>query len=316
MPGLRRILSELRYPTTLWSKLLAGLASLVFFGFLLLTAVAAFCLYHVLMPQHTSEHIDPGGLIGHVTPTAFLGPDGVRREGWFLPGANGAPVIVLCHGYGSNRGSGLALATSLQEHRYNVFLFNFSGHGESPRSHTTLGFREADELAGAFRMLLIRDDVDRERAAVWGLSMGGYAALEAAEKIPQVKFVLADSIYSSPLDLLAYQIDQIGPGTLPLVKPYSLLLFKLLNFRYRTRVSLIHNPSQLRNLTRIFIEGNDSPEFLRMTRAIYAAVPEPKEEWVLPRSNYPTLMDEEKRGYERRVTVFFLENLPITRRER
>ncbi len=316
MPGLRSILSELRYPTTLWGKLLAGLLSLVFFGFLLLTAVAVFCLYHVLIPQHTSENIDPAGLIGHITPTAFAAADGLRREGWFLPGAKGAPVIVLCHGYGSNRGSALALATSLQEHRYNVFLFNFSGHGDSPRGYTTLGFREANELVGALRMLLSRDDVDPERAAIWGLSMGGYAALEAAQRIPQVKFVIADSTYASPLDLMAYQIEQIGPGTLPLVKPYTLFLFKLLNFRYRARPSLTSNPSPLRNFTKLFIEGNDSPEFLRMTRALYSAVPEPKAEWVLPRSNYPTLMDEEKREYERRVTVFFLENLPVTRRER
>ncbi len=316
MPELRNILSELRYPTTVWGRLLAGLLSIVFFGFLLLTAVAGFCLYHVLFPQNTSENINPAGLIGHITPTAFLGPDGLRREGWFFPGAKGAPVIVLCHGYGSNRGSALALATSLQEHRYNVFLFNFSGHGDSPRRYTTLGFSEVEELAAAMRMLLTRDDVDRERAAIWGLSMGGYAALEAAKKIPQVKFVIADSIYASPLDLMAYQIDQIGPGTLPLVKPYTMLLFRLLNFRYRARPPLTQDPSRTRGVTKLFIEGTDSPEFLRMTQAIYNAAPEPKQQWVLPRTNYPTLMDEEKREYERRLTVYFLENLPVGRRER
>ncbi|HEY4682930.1 MAG TPA: alpha/beta hydrolase [Candidatus Acidoferrales bacterium] len=316
MPAVRNVLSELRYPTTLWARLLAGVLSIVFFGFLLLTAVVGFCLYHVLMPQNTSENINPARLIGHITPTAFATADGLRRVGWFLPGAKGAPVIVLCHGYGSNRGSALALATSLQEHRYNVFLFNFSGHGDSPGRYTTLGFGEVEELVGAMRMLLTRDDVDPERAAIWGLSMGGYVALEAAGKIPQVKFVIADSIYASPFDLMAYQIDQIGPGTLPLVKPYAMLLFKLLNFRYRARPPLTHDPSRLRAVTKLFIEGNDSPEFFRMTRAIYDVAPEPKQEWVLPRTNYPTLMDEEKREYERRLTVFFLQNLPVIRRAR
>jgi pimeloyl-ACP methyl ester carboxylesterase len=306
----------LRYPTRLWGKLLTALLSLVFFGLLLLTAVAGFCLYHVLIPQNTSENIDPSRLIGHISPTPFLAPDGLRREGWFFPGAKGAPVIVLCHGYGSNRASALALATSLQEHRYNVFVFSFSGHGDSPKKYTTLGFSESGELVAALRMLLIRDDVDRQRAAVWGLSLGGYAALVAAEKIPQVKIVVADSIYSSPLDFMSYQLEQIGPGTLPLVKPYTMFLFKLLNFPYRKRPPLTQDPFRLPGVTKLFIEGNDSPEFLRLTRAVYDAASQPKQEWVLPRTNYPALMDEEKREYERRLTVFFLQELPIAGRAR
>jgi hypothetical protein len=54
------------------------------------------------------------------------------RDGWFFPGRENAPTIVLCPGYQRNRGELLTLASSLQYHEYNVFLFDFSGQGTSP----------------------------------------------------------------------------------------------------------------------------------------------------------------------------------------
>ena len=79
----------------------------------------------------------------------------------------------------AQRADVLTLVTALQEQEFNVFLFDFSGHGTSP-GVTTLGYRETAELRAAVQTIATRDDVDPKRFGLWGVDMGGYAALEVA----------------------------------------------------------------------------------------------------------------------------------------
>jgi len=124
-----------------------------------------------------------------------------NRRGWFFPGFRGAPTIVLLHGYESSRGELLTLVSALQDHQYNVFVFDFAAHGANA-GVTTFGYREADEVRAAIDVIAKRNDVDVTRFGLWGYNLGAYAALREAEKDPRVRALALDSVYDYPRQMV------------------------------------------------------------------------------------------------------------------
>ena len=133
-----RILYELRYPSRWYTKILTALLAVAFFAVLATTAIAGFLLYRIVKPQRTSTDISMESFPGRPEIVGFSVPGLGKREGWFFPGLRGAPTIVLCHGYESSRGELLTLVSALQDHQYNVFVFDFAAHGVNP-GITTFG---------------------------------------------------------------------------------------------------------------------------------------------------------------------------------
>src|SRR5579863_7376432 len=81
------------------------------------------------VPDRKAAEIDQrnqhGELPGRPDEVTFEVPNGLgTREGWFFPGLRGAPTIILCHGYGSSRGELLTIVSTLQDHQFNVFVFD------------------------------------------------------------------------------------------------------------------------------------------------------------------------------------------------
>ncbi len=133
-------------------------------------------------------------MMGHPTVASFP-VEGGTRDGLFFPGLRGAPTVIVCHGYGAQRGDVLTLVTALQEHQFNVFLFDFIGHG-TVSGVTTLGYRETGELRSAMQYLATRDDVDPRHFGMWGTDMGGYAVLEVASTDKRVAAIAVEDPYS------------------------------------------------------------------------------------------------------------------------
>jgi len=106
-----QILSELRYPTRWYMKLLMAVVALAFFGLLAIGAIAGFLLNRIVRPQRTSSEISMQSFPGRPDAMQFSVPGLGNREGWFFPGFRGAPTIVLCHGYGSVSYTHLTLPT-------------------------------------------------------------------------------------------------------------------------------------------------------------------------------------------------------------
>src|SRR5204862_6015069 len=161
-----QILYELRYPSRWSTKILTALLALVFFAVLATTAIAGFLVYRIVKPQRTSTEINMASFPGRPEVLEFVVPGGAggaeKREGWFFPGLRGAATIILCHGYESSRGELLTLESALQDHQYNVFIFDFAAHG-AKAGISTLGYHEADEGRGAVDLLATRPDLDPTR---------------------------------------------------------------------------------------------------------------------------------------------------------
>src|SRR5580700_10067011 len=214
------VLSELRYPTTRLGKVLSGLLALVLFGFVAISTVSGFLLYQMIRPARTPTSFDLTVMMGHPTTFSFSLADGTTREGWFFPGLRGAPTVVVAHGYREQRADVLTLVTALQEQQFNAFLFDFTGHGTSP-GITTLGYRETQELRSAVQALSARDDVDPKRFGLWGVDMGGYAALEIATSDPHIGAVAVDNAYPDPRTMMQLQLKHSGLGVIPWVSRFT-----------------------------------------------------------------------------------------------
>src|SRR5947209_8407236 len=227
-----RLLSELRYPTTWSTKLLLVLFALVFFAVLATTAIAGFLVYRIVKPQRTSSEISMASFPGRPETVNFRMPHLGGREGWFFPGLRGAPTIVLCHGYESSRGELLTLVSALQDHQYNVFVFDFAAHGANT-GITTLGYREADELRKAVDTLAARDDLDPTRFGLWGYNLGAYAALLEAEGDKRIRALILDSVYDDPEQMLRVGVEHNGLGKFPLMIRSTQISFGYLNNGHR-----------------------------------------------------------------------------------
>jgi dienelactone hydrolase len=305
-----QIFHELRYPSRWYTKLLMALLALAFFAVLATMAIAGFLVYRIVKPQRSGSEISMASFPGRPEVLEFDVPGGLgKREGWFFPGLRGAPVIILCHGYESSRGELLTLESALQDHQYNVFVFDFAGHGVNA-GISTLGYREADEVHGAVDMLAKRDDVDPARFGLWGYNLGAYAALREAENDKRIRALVLDSVYDEPKQMVKVGVERNGLGKFPFMVRAAELSFEYLNYAHRDDPPVSRRLAALTGVPALYIQAGDDPELAETTRQIFLKAPEPREQAIIARGNFVSFNDEEKRTYENRVVTFFLVRLP------
>jgi pimeloyl-ACP methyl ester carboxylesterase len=303
------ILFELRYPTRWYMKLLTAIVALAFFGVLATAAIAGFLVYRIVKPQRASTEINMNTFPGRPDTVTFTVAGVGDRDGWFFPGLRGAPAILLCHGYGSSRGELLTLVSALQDHQYNVFVFDFTAHGELG-GVTTFGYKEAAALRAAIDALAARDDLNRNSFGLWGYNMGAYAALREAEGDPRVRALVLDSVYDKPQQMVKVEVEDNGLGGFPLMARSAEQSFEWLNYSYRENPPLSANLKAVAGVPKLFIEAVDDPELADITRQMFMKAPEPREQAIIPRGNFANMNDDDKRSYENRVVSFFLQHLP------
>lgn len=305
------ILYELRYPTKLYTKLFMALLALFFFAVLATAAIAGFLVYRIVKPQRTSSEIDMESFPGKPDLVDFTVSGLGTRHGWFFPGLRGAPTIILCHGYGSSRGELLTLVSALQDHQYNVFVFDFAAHGGNA-GITTFGYREADEVRAAADTVASRNDVDPARLGLWGYNLGAYSALREAENDHRIRAIVLDSVYDMPEQMVKIGVERTGLGGFPLMVRSAEFSFTWLNYKYREDPPLSKKLNTLAGIPKLFIEASDDPELADITRQMFEKAPEPRDQVMIPHGNFAAMEDNDKRDYENRVVSFFLLRLPAT----
>jgi pimeloyl-ACP methyl ester carboxylesterase len=305
-------ISELRYPTKWYSKLIVAVLALSFFMLLATAAISGYLVYRMVTPSQSYSKIDLDTFPGHPQPLSYTAAGREAREGWFFPGLKSAPTVLLCPGYLSSRGELVTLASALQDHQYNVFLFDFSAHGAS-RGRSTIGFHEVDELRAAIDAVAKRGDVDAGSFGLWGANVGAYVALREASRDPRVRAVVVESPYDRPEEMAGILVGRSGLGSLPLITRMTEWGFRWLNYQYRDEPPLKTRLGRLTGVAQLYLESSDEPALASITSDLFRSSPPPHELVVLTHGNYGGMLDEEKRDYENRVVSFFLGNLPLAR---
>ncbi|MCZ6751108.1 MAG: alpha/beta hydrolase [Acidobacteria bacterium] len=242
----------------------------------------------------------------------FESRDGLRLAGWFLPGTNGATVI-LTHGRGGNRTWMLPHADYLHRNGFSVLLFDFRFHGKSEGDVHTLGAKEPWDVEAAVDYLKARPDVDTERIGVQGNSLGAVAAIFAAAERPELKGVIADVPFKSLSSVIDHSFRRlVGLPSFPFA-PVSKFFWELrlgINMEDVEPVKVIGKISP----RPVFLidDLEDDPLPSDSVEAVYQAAREPKELWQIPECS-PHGKGWECKGeeYERRVLAFWRKTFGI-----
>jgi hypothetical protein len=135
----------------------------------------------------------------------FPTTDKLTLEGWFLPGASllanpgtRQPAVLFCHGVQDSADSNMA--DFIKKAGYTVLSFDYRGFGNSSKAELTAENLAEDSWA-AFEYLRSRPDVDPNRIAIYGHSLGAAMALGVGarafrENIP-VACVVSASAFST-----------------------------------------------------------------------------------------------------------------------
>lgn len=160
------------------------------------TAVVSYVVAdHVLHPPRDVPPWTPAGRGLAYERVGFAARDGVPLVGWWIPAAPAVGTIIFLHGYGASKAQALSVAPFLHAAGYNVLAYDARAHGESGGGHTTLGVDEVLDAQGAYDWVAGRGA--GAHVALFGWSMGGATAINAAPTLPGVAAIVADSSFAS-----------------------------------------------------------------------------------------------------------------------
>jgi uncharacterized protein len=186
---------------------------------------------------------------------AFDTADGVRLQGWFVPGSAG-PAVLVCNGNGGNRSLRAPLAAALARMGLHVLLFDYRGYGGNPGRPTEEGL--AADARAALDYLTGRPEVDPARVVYLGESLGAAVALRLAVERPPAALVLR-----SPFASLA----EVGQLHYPLLPVWLLL---------RDRYDSAALAGRLAAPLLVLAGGRDRIVPADHSRRLFAAAPQPK----------------------------------------
>jgi pimeloyl-ACP methyl ester carboxylesterase len=258
---------------------------------------------------------------------SFTATDGVRIEGWFLPGPAGAergPAVVFVHGWLWNRTGNVAglvpftdrdvdfLPTirAVHDAGMHVLTFDLSNHGRSGRRFPmTFGAWEGRDLLGAMSYLRNRPDVDPVRIGVLGTSMGGNTALEAAPYCQPLPAMMLIQPNRAGTFISRFGKDHLGKTFGSAVLPPTDLAYAALRAPLPSKADPSVAARQLTNTTCFYVQGTGDPwGTMSDVEAMVAATPR-----VLPLVKYPSTGRYEGyryiTEYADQVAEFFAEHL-------
>lgn len=286
-------------------------------GALLMAAlVAAVGWYGAERAMHPARERDAAALrrysFAAVTQTvSFASRDGTPLAGWFVPGDGRASgTVVVLHGYGQARWDMLPHAAYLHSARYNVLLLDFRDSGDSGGRAVTFGIKEPLDVLGAVDYLVRRPDVDPQRLAVLGVSLGGVDGILAMADDPRIKAGVAESAFTSLDGMIARNFQHyIGLPSFP----FAPAIVAVMERRVGGSATAVDPLAAVRRLgsRALFVidDQNDDLNPPRSGKQIYAAASGPREFWLAPGTDHAGAFAADPAAYAERVLAFYRKHL-------
>ena len=187
-------------------------------------------------------------------------PDGETLHAWFIPGDKGQPVVLFCHGNGSNISSPshLKFLELIHSLGLSACIFDYRGFGRSSGSPDQEGtYIDAETVWDH----LVQARGFREKdIVIWGKSLGGGIAAYLAAEHPSCRALVLESTFTS--------IPDVARGMFPFL-PVGWLI--------KHEYPVVHHVSQVDSPVLVMHSRQDETVPYRLGRRVYAAAGEPKE---------------------------------------
>lgn len=259
----------------------------------------------------------------------FPSLEGRSLRGMFVDRPAGAPVkgtVVFCHEFASDMMSAGRYAWPLVQAGYQVFTFDFRGHGQSftpphfeprhwPSNH------DVNDILAAIAYVKSRGDSNGHGLGVLGVSRGASAAVVAAALNADVRCMVVDGVFSTD-----HSIDELMKRWVQIFARIDLAranrsmgiyrLFRGLMMFYVELKSRCRFPSTRRAMAKLetvpilFIQG-ERDAYIRpeWTQFLYNLKPGPKEFWLCPGAKHNQAVATDPKTYAARTVAFFDQHL-------
>ncbi|MBC7261774.1 MAG: alpha/beta fold hydrolase [Chloroflexi bacterium] len=212
------------------------------------------------------ENLRLTGDVGHLAAHFYL-PEGTAPF----------PTVVLCHGITSCKENYADIAQFLQREGFAVLAYDCRGHGESEGA---LDGNAWQDIGTVLNYLKARPEVDCQRIALVGSSMGAHNALRAAAEYPSVRAVVAfciaagEQLKTGLLSADYWHEIRLSGGRVRVTLPDYLL--------YLETVDISDLPARISPRPIFFIHARDD-EFVPYTvsERLYAASSQDSRLWLL-----------------------------------
>lgn len=137
--------------------------------------------------------------------------DGVTIHGWIVQCVGCEVTLLFFHGNGGNIGDRVENVRRLHELGLRVFILDYRGYGLSEGSPSEQGLYE--DAQAAYTYLVSRDDINPDRIAMFGRSLGGAVAVDLASRVPCWRLIL-ESTFTSAADMAGQLLPFLPLGRL------------------------------------------------------------------------------------------------------
>jgi hypothetical protein len=268
---------------------IAALAVPLLFLFLVFPIAFAYGYTHI---GRTSSSVEKVGLPHE--QVAITTSDGIELSAAYVPSKNGAAVVVF------PGAAALKEARMIAGNGYGVLLLDPRGQGKSGGDNVRwAGDRD---LIAAAEYLQRRPDVDDDRVAGFGSSVGGEILLEAAAQSDAFAAVVSEGAglrIGEGADLLTGVGKLMAPAFTTLTAATAVFSNHGPPPPLADRIGLIAP----RPVFLIYADPGQGGESERQT-GYYAAAGEPKQLWKVPGAEHTGGIDAQPREFERRVISF------------
>ncbi len=281
-------------------------------------------IMHSTRPPLTRNPLDYTRLEGE--PVWFPAFDGLRLAGMLIHPPPGVPrrgTILFAHEFCSDMFSCARYCQALHLAGYEVFTFDFRGHGQSPcdpdyMPRQWVTNHDLNDMRGAVAFVdawLRERGLPRELGVV-GVSRGACAVILAAREFPQIRAIVSDGAYSTDT-MIEYFMKRWAYifATVRLVENHPAAFWRFLR---RTLMWLARRkfgcsfPSVRKAIAAmtprpiLFIHGEkDSYLPVEQTRLLYALAPQPKFLWIAPGAKHNQAAVRHRERYDQLIVEFF-----------
>ena len=206
------------------------------------------------------------------------GTGGVTLCAWHAGRGPAAPLVILFHGYSTEKTRLLREAREIHGMGASVLLVDFRGSGGSSESYSTLGWLEAEDVATA--AAFARENLPHSHLVLYGQSMGSAAILRAihAHNV-RPDAVILESVFSTLLDAIRSRFRAMGVPSFPSAE--------LMTFWGGARFGFngfAHRPvryARALSCPALFLHGTDDPRApVAQARRVFDATRAPRKSFV------------------------------------
>jgi alpha-beta hydrolase superfamily lysophospholipase len=216
----------------------------------------------------------PSALAPPCEALTLAATDGGSLSAWLCERGPATPLVIVFHGYAAEKTKLLPEAKAFLELGASVLLVDFRGAGGSSGSATTIGVREADDVATVVRYA--RERLPHASTVLFGQSMGAVAILRAAsERTVAPGAVILEAAFDTLLNTVRNRFSSMHVASFPSAE--LLVLWGGMQCGFN---GFTHNPvgyAKALTCPALFMHGaQDLRVSVEESRRVFAAAPEPK----------------------------------------